>query len=164
MSQQLEIDPYRFVREARILEGSLDLSELSRLHDLVTQVVGKVEYRLQGVTGERDQPRLHLEVSGVLPLLCQRCLAAVDTELDIDSLLELVPEGSEPTQEELEDDSLDYLPVAGALDIKALIEDEILLALPVAPRHEACGLPSEAETGDRPHPFAALAGLKTKLN
>ncbi len=164
MSQQLVIDAHRFVRESRNLEGSLELSELPRLHDLVTQVAGKVQYRLKGVSGERGQPRLHLEVSGVLPLICQRCLATVEEELEIDSLLELVPEGSEPTQEELEDDSLDFLPVAGALDVRALIEDEILLALPVAPRHEACGLPSDTEAGERPHPFAALVGLKGKLN
>lgn len=164
MSQQLEIDAYRFVRESRILEGSLGLSELPRLHDLVTEVAGKVEYRLRGVLGERGQPRLRLEVSGVLPLVCQRCLGAVEEVLDIESLLELVAADSEPTQDELENDSLDFLPVAGALDVRALIEDEILLALPVAPRHEACGLPSDAEAGEQPNPFAALAALKTKLN
>ncbi|MGB4467090.1 MAG: YceD family protein [Azovibrio sp.] len=164
MSQQLEIDAYRFVRESRLLEGFLDLSELPRLHDLVTKVLGKVEYRLQGVLGERGQPRLRLEVSGVLPLVCQRCLGAVDEALAIDCLLELIAADSEPTQDELENDSLDFLPVAGALDVKALIEDEILLALPVAPRHAACGLPVDADAGEQLHPFAALAALKTKLN
>lgn len=164
MSQQLEIDAHRFVREARLLEGLLELAELPRLHDLVTQVAGKVEYRLQGVCGERGQPRLRLEVSGVLPLICQRCLGVVEQELEIDSLLELVSADSEPTQEELEDDSVDFLPVSGSLDVRVLIEDEILLALPVVPRHEACSPPAAAEAGDDPHPFAALAALKTKLN
>ena len=164
MSQQLVIDPQRFVREARQLQGSLELAQLPRLHDLLAQVAGGVQYRLQGLTGERGQSRLHLEVSGVLPLICQRCLGAVQEELDIATLLELVPEGVELTQEELEDDSLDFLPVAGALDVLALIEDEILLALPVAPRHEACDLPSDADAGERPHPFAALSALKTKLD
>ena len=165
MSQQLEIDAHRFVRESRVLEGFLDFSELPRLHDLITQKIGQVAYRLQGVLGERGQPRLRLEVSGVLPLVCQRCLGAVDEALEINSLLELIEADSEPTQDELENDSLDFLPVAGALDVKALIEDEILLALPVAPRHAACGLPSDAEAGEQPNPFAALAALKTnKLN
>ncbi len=164
MSQQLEIDAHRFVREARLLEGFLELAELPRLHDLVAQVAGKLEYRLQGVRGERGQPRLRLEVNGVLPLICQRCLGVVEQELEIDSLLELVSADSEPTQEELEDDSVDFLPVSGSLDVRALVEDEILLALPVAPRHEACSPPAAAEAGDEPHPFAALAALKTKLN
>ncbi len=164
MSQQLVIDAHRFVRESRELKGSLELVELPRLHDLLTSVTGSVAFRLKGVSGERGQPRLRLEVNGVLPLSCQRCLGAVEEMLEIDSLLELIPEGSEPTQEELEDDSLDFLPVAGPLDIRELVEDEILLALPVAPRHEACDLPSDAEAGERPNPFAALSGLKGKLN
>lgn len=164
MSQQLVIDPQRFVREARQLQGSLDLARLPRLHDMLAQVVGSVQYSLQGFAGERGQPRLHLEVSAVLPLICQRCLGAVEEVVDIDTQLELVPEGVELTQEELEDDSLDFLPVAGALDVMALIEDEILLALPVAPRHAVCNLPSDADAGQRPHPFAALSVLKTKLN
>ncbi|WP_303785494.1 DUF177 domain-containing protein [Azovibrio restrictus] len=164
MSQQLEIDAHRFVREARLLEGFLELAELPRLHDLVTQVAGKVEYRLQGVRGERGQPRLRLEVGGALPLICQRCLGVVEQRLEIDSLLELVSADSEPTQEELEDDSVDFLPVSGSLDVRVLVEDEILLALPVAPRHEACSPPAAAEAGDESHPFAALAALKTKLN
>lgn len=164
MSQQLVIDPYRFSREAGNTEGSLSLLELPRLHDLVTEVTGELHFHLRGFLGERGQPRLHLEVSGVLFLACQRCLGAVEEHLDIESLLELIPEDSEPTQAELEDDNLDFLPVAGMLDIKALVEDEILLALPVAPSHEVCGLPSGASTGERPNPFAALAGLKGKLN
>ena len=107
---------------------------------------------------------LHLEVNGVLPLACQRCLDGIRFELDVDSLLELIPEGSELSQDELEDDTRDFLPVAGELDVAELVEDEILLALPVAPRHEKCGLPGAADAGERINPFAALAGLKGKPN
>jgi uncharacterized protein len=123
-----------------------------------------VAYRLFGRLGERGQARLQLVVDGALPLVCQRCLAAVAADLAIDSLLELLPEGSAPTQEELENDDMDFLPVGDALDVLALIEDEILLALPVAPRHAACVLPAAAETGEKPHPFAALAAWKTRPN
>ncbi|WP_428828056.1 YceD family protein [Azonexus sp. IMCC34842] len=107
---------------------------------------------------------LHLEVSGVIPLACQRCLNAVPHELDVDSLLELVPEGADLSQDELEDDTRDFLPVARELDVVELVEDEILLALPVAPRHEKCGLPGAADAGERVRPFATLAGLKGKPN
>ena len=107
---------------------------------------------------------LHLEVSGLLSLACQRCLKAIPFTLDVDSLLELVPEGADMSQDELEDDTRDFLPVAGELYVAELVEDEILLALPVAPRHEKCGLPGAADVGERIHPFAALAGLKGKPN
>lgn len=164
MSQPLVIDPRRFAREGRVLAGTLPVARLLRVHDLLVEVTGELTYRLDGRQGERGQARLQLAVDGVLPLVCQRCLAAVDTDLAIDSLLELLPEGSAPTQDELENDDMDFLPVGDELDVLALIEDEILLALPVAPRHTACALPAAAETDEKAHPFAALAAWKVKPN
>ena len=107
---------------------------------------------------------LHLEVSGTIPLSCQRCLEAVPCDLDVDALLELVLVGAELSQDELEDDTRDFLPVERELDVVELVEDEILLALPVAPRHEKCGLPGAANAGERINPFAKLSALKGKPN
>jgi uncharacterized protein len=157
-------DAFAFARDGRVLEGTLPISELERLHDLLVEVVGEVAFRLQGFKGERGEPMLQLEISGVLPLACQRCLNAVPCDLDVDSLLELVPEGAELSEDELEDDTRDFLPVERELDVAELVEDEILLALPVAPRHEKCGLPGAADAGERINPFAALSGLKGKPN
>lgn len=157
-------DAFVFAREGRILEGVLPVSALERLHDLVTEVTGEVAYRLQGSLGARGESMLSLEVSGTLPLTCQRCLDSVLFSLEVDSLLELVPEGVDMSQDELEDDTRDFLPVASELDIAALVEDEILLTLPVAPRHEKCGFPGAADAGERVNPFATLAGLKGKPN
>ncbi len=171
MSQQLVIDGFAFTREGRVLEGTLPVSRLDRLHDLLTEVSGEVVYRLQGVLGEsseslRGQWLLRLEVKGLLPLECQRCLKAIPHELAVENLLQPVPEGSELSQDELEDDSRDFLPLpmAGTLDVAELVEDEILLSLPVAPRHQSCGLPGADEAGERISPFAALSGLKGRPN
>jgi uncharacterized protein len=157
-------DAFAFSREGRVVEGTLALSSLERLHDLLADAAGEVSYRIGGRTGEQGESLLHLEVSGLLPLACQRCLEAVPFDLDADVLLELLPEGAEVSQDEMEDDTRDFLPVAGKLDVAELVEDEILLALPVAPRHEACGLPGSVVAGERIHPFAQLAGLRGKLN
>jgi len=157
-------DAFRFAKEGRVLEGTLPLSALERLHDLLAVVEGEVTFRLEGSKGARGEYLLQLVVTGVIPLLCQRCLKAVPFDLDVDNLLELVPEGAELSQDELEDDTRDFLPVAKELDVAELVEDEILLALPVAPRHEKCGLPGAADAGERSNPFAALAGLKGKPN
>ena len=157
-------DAFVFAREGRVLEGALSVEALERLHDLLTEVAGEVTFRLQGSKGANGECMLHLEVSGVLPLVCQRCLSAVPYNLDVDSLLELIPEGADMSQDELEDDTRDFLPVARELEVLELVEDEILLALPVAPRHEKCGLPGTADAGERIHPFAKLAGLKGKPN
>lgn len=140
------------------------VSALERLHDLLAEVSGEVAFRLEGFKGANGELMLHLEVSGVLPLACQRCLKSVAFDLDVDNLLQLVPEGAELSQEELEDDTRDFLPVARELNVVDLVEDEILLTLPVAPRHEKCGLPGAADAGERINPFAKLAGLKGKPN
>ena len=157
-------DAFRFAKEGRVLEGTLPVSALERLHDLLVVVEGEVAFRIEGSKGVRGEHLLHLVVTGELPLACQRCLKSVPYDLDVDNLLELVPEGAELSQDELEDDTRDFLPVAKELDVAEFVEDEILLALPVAPRHEKCGLPGAADAGERINPFAALSGLKGKPN
>jgi len=157
-------DAFAFARDSRVLEGTFAIAELERLHDLLTEVTGEVSWRLEGFRGERGELLLQLMVGGCLSLACQRCLEAIAFDLDVDSLLEIVPAGVELSQEELEDDTRDFLPVESELNVGELVEDEILLALPVAPRHEKCGLPESAEAGERINPFAALAGLKGKPN
>ena len=157
-------DSFAFARDGRVLKGTLPVDSLERLHDQLANVVGELAFRLQGRKGKRGETLLEVEVSGTLALACQRCLEAIVFDLDIDSLLELVPEGGELSQDELEDDTRDFLPVAGDLDVAQLVEDEVLLALPVAPRHERCGLPGAAAAGERIHPFAALSALKGKPN
>lgn len=148
-----------------MLEGTLAISSLERLQDLLADASGEeVTFRIEGLKGARGQSMLHLKASGVLLLACQRCLEAIHFELDIDSLLELIPADAELSQEELDDDTRDFLPVAGELDVAELVEDEVLLALPAAPRHERCSLPGAPDAGERINPFAVLDGLKGKPN
>ncbi|MDR0736420.1 MAG: YceD family protein [Zoogloeaceae bacterium] len=154
------LDVYRFVREAGRHEGRLAIAELPRLADALAQTEGEVDYRIESITGNQGQARLRLQVTGRLLLVCQRCLEAVAHDLVIDRLLELAPENSAPTQEEMEDDSVDILPLGGALAVDALVEDELLLSLPIVPRHAKCALPMAAADGGQAHPFAALAALK----
>ena len=157
-------DAFAFSREGRVLEGTLELSSLDRLHDLLAEIAGEVSFHIGGLAGERGEALLHVTVSGSLPLACQRCLEAIPFDLHVDNLLELLAEDAEMSQDELEDDTRDFLPVAGGLDVTELVEDEILLVVPVAPRQERCGLPGAADAGERVHPFARLAGLRGKPN
>ena len=113
-------DSFAFARDGRVLEGTLAVASLERLHDLLAEVSGELAFRIEGYKGERGQSMLHLEVNGALPLACQRCLDGIRFELDVDSLLELIPEGSELSQDELEDDTRDFLPVAKELDVAEL--------------------------------------------
>lgn len=164
MSQQIVIDSLSFAREGRSLQGELPVSGLERLHDALAEVAGHVSYRLQGRTGRQGKPQLVLEVVGEVPLVCQRCLGRLDHPLSIVSILELVADEADLTQDELEDDSRDFLVAQKELDVAALIEDEIILALPVAPRHDDCELPDGSSRGTKVSPFAALAALKGKAS
>lgn len=157
-------DAFLFAREARVLQGTLAVSGLERLHDLLAEVSGDVAWHLEGMRGARGEFLLRLTASGTIPLACQRCLSAIPFQLEVDNLLELVPADADLSQDELEDDSRDFLPVEKELDVAELVEDEILLSLPVAPRHERCVLPGAADAGERINPFAALAGFKGKPN
>ncbi|MDR3353256.1 MAG: YceD family protein [Zoogloeaceae bacterium] len=157
------IDARRFCRESRRLEGVLGLRAFPRLDDLLAHREGEVAFVLEGIPGENGEARLRLEVRGVLSLVCQRCLEAVEETLVIERLLELVEEiDSSITPEELEDERLDFLPLTGALDLAELIEEEILLALPVAPRHAACAAPRPAGVVSGAHPFSVLSSLKAR--
>ena len=69
-----------------MLEGTLAISSLERLQDLLADASGEVTFRIEGLKGERGQSMLRLEASGLLSLACQRCLEAIHFELDIDSL------------------------------------------------------------------------------
>ena len=134
MSQQIVIDSLSFAREGKALQGELPVSGLERLHDALAEIAGSVVFRLAGRMSRQDKPQLVLEVTGQVPVICQRCLGRLDYPLSIDSVLELIADEVDLSQDELEDDTRDFLPVARELDVAELVEDEILLALPVAPR------------------------------
>ena len=90
---------------------------------------------------------------GAGSVICQRCLRSVDYPLSIDSVLELIANEVDLSQDELEDDT-GFPGRAKELDVVALVEDEIILALPPAPRHDDCALP-DSNTRGTVSPFAA---------
>ncbi len=162
MSQRVVIDSLVFAREGRSLQGELPVAGLARVLDLLTDPAGKISYRLDGQLGSRNEAQLVLQIDGTLSLRCQRCLEGIDYPVKVRSLLELVKDEEELTQEEIEDDSRDFLVAQKELDVVELIEDEIILDLPPAPRHESCALPQVAKDVEKVSPFSILKGLKGK--
>ena len=162
MSRRVLIDSLAFAREGGSLQGELPVSSLVRVLDMLADPAGELKYRVQGQMGPRNRPQLTLEVDGVLSVCCQRCLEGIDYPVRIRSLLELVKDEEELTQEEIEDDSKDFLTAQKELDVVELIEDEIILDLPSAPRHESCALPGTRQEKADPSPFAVLKGFKGK--
>ena len=116
----------------------------------------------------RAEPWVHLFTEAVVPLVCQRCLGAVEVPLEVDRWFRFVAdeETAATLDEEAEED---VLVVSREFDLHALIEDELLMSLPVTPLHDVCPqvLPSsvadatfdEADV-QKPNPFAALEKLR----
>lgn len=163
MSQRVVIDIPAFAVERASLAGELELCQLARLADLLSDAGGSLVYRLDGSMGSDGRAQLRVAVDGVVSLCCQRCLEALAHPLELRSVLEFVASDSDLTQEELEDDSRDFLPLEKELDVIALIEDEILLALPAVPRHDDCVLPGGSQESPSESPFSILAGLKGRV-
>ena len=125
---------------------------------------GSVRKALGGVA----QVWLQLRVHATVPLQCQRCLTPVDVPLVVERAFRFVAD--EATAEALDEGcEEDLLVMSRSFDLRALIEDELILALPLVPLHEHCpvAVPMassdpdfDAAGDDKPHPFAALAGLR----
>ena len=154
------IDSLDFARRGGELSGEVQLADLPRMADLLTDLEGKFSYEASGLTGKDGKPLIALSIDGVCNLRCQRCLNALSYPVKLVARLRLVVEG-EMDNADIEDDEVDSIPAEKRLDILALLEEELLLSLPIAPRHEEGECQIAAEGLIRPtSPFAVLAGLK----
>ncbi len=117
----------------------------------------------------RAEPWLHLSANATLPLVCQRCLAPVQTRIEVDRWFRFAPDedAAAALDEESEED---VLVVSRDVDLHGLIEDELLMELPITPRHDVCpqdvplsAVDHDFEAADeqRANPFAALAKLRS---
>lgn len=140
------------------------MASLARLQDSLFDAEGRVDFLLKGGRDQRGRPAVHLELSGLLCLRCQRCMGPLRYPLYMANTLLLV-RADEPLPEEETDapDAPDWIVAGAAMDVAMLIEDEILLDLPFAPRHPTgtCRLHEDAgREGRAASPFAGLAALK----
>lgn len=167
------LDVKAFARQAGDLAGAWPLAGFTRLVDLLATGDGlstsdSVTWSAQGqevpVRGGAAQVWLHLQADAVLPMICQRCLAAYPQAVAVRTDIQFVAD--EQTAADLDADvEHEVLVFSKELDLRDLVEDEMLLGLPLVPRHESCPQPLAAVAEDEPeaerkHPFAALAGLR----
>ena len=160
------IDPLALADKGRQFKGSLPLSKMTRLQDLLADGQGEAGFVLRfGRDGKVATVTGVVEAE--LALQCQCCLGAIPWPVHcqvslgvVRSLAEadLLPESYEPLL--LEEDSM---PLAD------IVQEELLLALPAIPQHEVCEPAAQAapieeikspEVPKRPNPFAVLATLK----
>jgi uncharacterized protein len=128
---------------------------------------------------------LDVQADAELEWECQRCLHGVREPVGIDVQIRFARDEAEAARLDAESED-DVLALARNVNLRELIEDELIMAQPIVPRHGTCptdvealmnderetpvpGVPSAerlatAPDGElpKPHPFAALAALKTQ--
>ena len=173
------LDAWRFAQAGASLQGEQPLSAFKRLaedlhapasSDALVRWRASAELR-DGPGGAAPQAWLHLQAQTQVPLTCQRCLAAVLENIDVDRWFRFVADeaAAEALDDDVEEDLLALEPRPSLIE---LVEDELILSLPLVPLHEQCPQPlpgagtsepadqAAAADSERPHPFAALAKLK----
>jgi uncharacterized protein len=155
------IDGYEFAGAGGVESGSLPLSGLPRLQDLLRSNAGSVAYEIRGVRDRQGRLALQIGVSGILCLTCQRCLEALDYAFDAASTLALARSEDEAAEESMDPDAPERIVAGPEMPVRDLVEDELLLLVPIAPRHERCdGKPGEAPAAqERKMPFAGLRDM-----
>lgn len=157
-------------RQQKKTEGELMLSSLPRLQEALQELGVKeasalsalrVHYQLQGLPpryfSELALPMLGLTVHAELPLVCQRCFAAMPQSVNLQFEFALC---DEPPEALLEDEQVDWLAADDETTVESLVEDELLMALPIAVMHEEACVSLQQSAGEKPNPFAALKQLK----
>jgi uncharacterized protein len=127
---------------------------------------GELSWAIQGGQTKQGYPSMTLSVSGVVQLVCQRCLAPFGYDLDSSTMLVLGKNDADADEIEvvLDDESIDVIVGSHSCDIMQLLEDEALLALPQAPKHEVCPDTKLLDSikSEKVSPFAALKSLKSE--
>jgi DUF177 domain-containing protein len=170
------IDPYAYATQGRHLEGSVQVSALTRLISLLTVEEGEdvaqysVAYQLVFGVDKGGVRGLLGTLKTTLPLMCQRCMGGMLLDITVDLQLAMVR--SREAAQQLPE-SYDPLLVSDEeITIESLVEDELILALPLVAMHEikdcpkgdaflASSLSGDEQAPKRKNPFAVLAELKT---
>ncbi len=157
------IDPLALAEKRRHLRGEMALGQLDRVVKLLVDAQGSARVDLMfSKTGR--QASVTGRVEAELVLQCQCCLGAMSWPVrsvvnlgivsSVDQAL-MLPESMEPL----------LLDAESEMPLADIVQDELLLAIPAVPRHADCQLPRPLEAKpEKPHPFAGLAELKSKLS
>ena len=169
------LDVRRFAEEGAQLQGEDPLATFRRLAAEVEGPAPQGTVRWSA-RGELRNPQhlypdvwIHLRADAGLPLVCQRCLQAVDVALRVERSFRFVADEATAAAEDDEAEE-DLLALSRSFDLPELVEDELLMEVPLAPRHAVCPQPVkmsatdpgfEAAGAQRENPFAILGRLKT---
>lgn len=131
------VDCERLAAERGTLQRAYQISQLTRLDDLLADRGGTVQAQFTFSRAASGRCAVTVTVEATPRLICQRCMEAYEfpvaaqTEVEIAADPEAV--GGEPLQEV-------FRAAEGLISLRELAEEELLLALPLVP---ACSTPTE---------------------
>ncbi len=164
-----QTDIRKLVSLGAVLEGSVKVSTLDRVTQVLADDSGMVDYSLRfGVT---DDGYVSVEghIKATVVVSCQRCLGPMDCVLASEFLLGVVPSDEKARQLPKR---LEPLVLADEMvDTAAILEEELLLCLPIVSYHpqDQCARTASYQTEDvgaelakepGSNPFDVLAVLK----
>lgn len=159
------VNAYDLARDKRVVEGTVKLSDLPRLKDLILPTEGTVTYRICGFTAKKGWPGAVMELATVVPLVCNRCTKPMDFKIENEVTFRFAKSEEEADAIPIEEDE-DVEVIVGSekLNLMDWIEEELILSLPLVPVHEEgchADAPEEQEEEiEKPNPFAKLKELK----
>ncbi|KOR31077.1 hypothetical protein TI04_02745 [Achromatium sp. WMS2] len=170
------VDPWKAVTQELCLRGTVEISFLPRVKDLVVESAAKIDCELVFYCDPRHRNLIRGQISGNVQLTCQRCLEPISMELVLKPTLALIRDYAE--MEQLPDAYEPLLVTNSQLRPLDIIEDELILALPTIPMHTqdaSCSIPKSLKTDKltnqefRPsgcieRPFQVLEQMKHKLS
>lgn len=158
------IDPLKFARTGEKLAGEINVEQMNRLTDSLSDDSGVVTFKLD--FDRKNRARVAIgDFETEVSMICQRCLNPVKISVQDEIQIEFVI--GEDAEGRLEDQGYEMVLVIDdeLIPLQNLIEDEVILALPFSPSHKMGNCPDNViieklQATEKPNPFAILAKLK----
>ncbi len=160
-----QIDPIQLADNQKTLKGEIQLTEMSRLMELICDDhPGVASIHLKGGRDEQGFPYICGSIRTVFKVICQRCNSPLSLTLDI--AVEVSPVRNDQEAKRIPAQYDPLLADDETISLVAMIEEEILLGIPIVPKHslEECKVKSSEfveleEEKDNQHPFKVLKKL-----
>jgi len=162
------IDPFRFARLQRVVDGVLPISKLNSLKGLPIIPEGFLEVTANFGIDAQGIFYIKGEIIFNLKLECQRCLQALPCVLS--TTFAISPIKDEKESEKLPSYYEAFLLEEDKISFKRLVEEELILNLPLVPKHsetEDCRLEANIDLSGKANvkavnvsnPFTVLQNL-----
>jgi uncharacterized protein len=139
------IYPLRLARHGESLTGSVAMTQMPRLAEMLCKGANRVDFTLRFGRAEGGQACVLGHIDANLVVLCQRCLEPMEIGVERQVGLGLVRDNDEAAALDATYDPLlvDDEPVS----LAGIVEDEIILAMPNFSRHprSGCEMPPGAD-------------------